>query len=190
VPDTVHSPASPSDDPALQFANGSRTLRFSIPAGSTTAEFEGTAAFQTGTVAGAIVLTPSFAAGGTPLPGATPRTIRILRSAPSLRSATVTRTATGFDVAITGFATPREVTQAVFRFTAATGANLQTTELTIPLNAASATWFSSDTSRPFGSQFTYRQPFTLAGDSAAVASVSVTLSNSVGASQPATANVP
>lgn len=102
----------------------------------------------------------------------------------------MTRTASGFDVAITGFATPREVTQAVFRFTAASGANLQTTELTIPLSATSATWFSSDSARAFGSQFTYRQPFTLSGDSAAVSSLSVTLSNSVGASQTVTANVP
>ncbi|MBK7927733.1 MAG: putative Ig domain-containing protein [Bryobacterales bacterium] len=190
TPDTVNTPASPADDPALQFANGSRTLRFSIPAGSTAAEFESTAAFQTGTVAGTITLTPSFTSGGTALSGASPRLIRILRSAPALRAATVTRTASGFDVAITGFATPREVTQAVFRFTAASGANLQTTELTIPLSATSATWFSSDSARAFGSQFTYRQPFTLAGDTAAVSSLSVTLSNSVGASQPVTANVP
>lgn len=190
LPDTVNTPASPADDPALQFANGSRTLRFSIPAGATAAEFEGTPAFQTGTVAGTITLTPLFTSGGTALSGASPRLIRILRSAPALRAATVTRTASGFDVAITGFATPREVTQAVFRFTPASGANLQTTELTIPLTAPSATWFSSDGARAFGSQFTYRQPFTLSGDTAAVSSLSVTLSNSVGASQPVTANVP
>lgn len=39
------------------------------------------AAFQTGTVAGTITLTPSFTSGGTALPGASPRLIRILRSA-------------------------------------------------------------------------------------------------------------
>ncbi|MEP7365579.1 MAG: putative Ig domain-containing protein, partial [Acidobacteriota bacterium] len=189
--DTVNAPASPSDDPALQFANGSRTIRFTIPAGSTAAEFEGTPAFQSGTLAGTIILTSSFATGSTQVPSATaPRNIRILRAAPSVRSATITRTASGFDVTVTGFSTPREVTQALFRFTASSGANLQTSELTLPLTTPAAVWFSSDASRAFGGQFTYRQSFTLSGESNAIASLSVTLSNSTGASQPVSANVP
>jgi hypothetical protein len=189
--DTVNAPSGASDDPALQFANGTRSIRFTIPAGSTSAAFEGTPAFQTGTLAGTIILTTSFATGSTPVPGVTaPRTIRILRAAPTVRAATVTRTASGFDVTVTGYSTPREVTQALFRFTPASGANLQTTELTLPLTAPATTWFTSDQSRAFGGQFTYRQSFTLTGESNAVASISVTLSNSTGGSQAATANVP
>ncbi|HZO56537.1 MAG TPA: IPT/TIG domain-containing protein [Bryobacteraceae bacterium] len=189
--DTVNAPSGASDDPALQFANGTRSIRFTIPAGSTSAAFEGTPAFQTGTLAGTIILTTSFATGSTPVPGVTaPRTIRILRAAPTVRAATVTRTASGFDVTVTGYSTPREVTQALFRFTPASGANLQTTELTLPLTAPATTWFTSDQSRAFGGQFTYRQSFTLTGESNAVASISVTLSNSTGASQAASANVP
>ena len=189
--DTVNAPPAPTDDPALQFANGSRTIRFTIPAGATAAQFEGTPAFQTGTLAGTIILTTSFSTGSTPVPGViAPRTIRVLRAAPSIRSATVTRTASGFDVTITAFSTPREVTQAVFRFTPSSGANLQTTELTLPLTAPASAWFTGDASRAYGGQFTYRQSFTLTGEANAIASLSVTLSNSTGASQPITANVP
>ena len=189
--DTVNAPPAPTDDPALQFANGSRTIRFTIPAGATAAQFEGTPAFQTGTLAGTIILTTSFSTGSTPVPGViAPRTIRVLRAAPSIRAATVTRTASGFDVTITAFSTPREVTQAVFRFTPSSGANLQTTELTLPLTAPATAWFTGDASRAYGGQFTYRQSFTLTGEANAIASLSVTLSNSTGASQPITANVP
>ena len=103
------------------------------------------------------------------------------------RAATVTRTASGFDVAITGFATPREVTQAVFRFTAASGANLQTTELTVPLTDGAQRWYQSDASRPFGSQFTLTQQFNVTGDTSSITAVSVTLNNAQGASAASTA---
>jgi hypothetical protein len=41
-----------------------------------------------------------------------------------------------------------------------------------------------------GSQFSLTEPFTISGNVSAIASVTVTLTNSVGASSPATANVP
>ena len=51
----------------------------------------------------------------------------IARSAPVITALRVQRTATGFDVTITGFSTSREITQGTFRFTGTT--NLQTTEV-------------------------------------------------------------
>jgi hypothetical protein len=75
------------------------------------------------------------------------------------------------------------MTQAVFNFTAAAQGGLQTTSLTVPLGTAFAAWYAGASSAQFGSQFLYTQPFTVQGDIGAIASVTVTLSNSVGTSQ-------
>jgi hypothetical protein len=56
-------------------------------------------------------------------------------------------------VTIVGYSTPREVTQALF--TQSRSANLQTTELTLPLRRLTR-GFNGDP-RAFSGQFTYRQ---------------------------------
>jgi hypothetical protein len=142
-------------------------------------------------VAGAITLRATLQAGGrniTPSP-APVKVSRLLRSAPVIRSVQVERTSSGFDVVIKGFSTPRQITQATFRFTPAAGANLQTTELTLPLTTVADPWFQGQESGQYGSQFTLRQPFSVQGDSRAVSAVSVTLTNSVGSSQAASAGL-
>jgi hypothetical protein len=49
---------NPSDDPAVQFVSGGRTVSFTIPANTTRGMFAGVpdVAFQTGSVAGTITL--------------------------------------------------------------------------------------------------------------------------------------
>src|SRR5205823_6180639 len=52
-----------TDDPAIQFASGGRTVNFTISANSTRAQFISNATsmpLQIGTTAGTIVITPSF----------------------------------------------------------------------------------------------------------------------------------
>ena len=167
------------DDPNIVFPNGTRTLGFTIAAGSTAFA----ASLQTGTVAGRIDLTITrlVAAGQSILPSPAPvRSVQIPRSAPVISSVQVVRTSGGFDVQVTGYSTPRQVTQAVFVFTAAAGKNLQTTQVTLPVDSAFTTWYNSTTSGQFGSTFLYTQPFTIQGDASAIASVSVTLTNAVG----------
>jgi hypothetical protein len=100
-----------------------------------------------------------------------------------IRSVQVERTGSGFDVVVKGFSTPRQVTQAAFRFSPASGANLQTTEITLPMTTLSDRWYQDPESRQYGSQFTLRQSFAVSGDVRAVGSVSVTLTNTVGSSQ-------
>jgi hypothetical protein len=185
-PDAVNN----ADDPAVRFANGTRSIRFRVPANASSALFEGTPAFQTGTVAGTLRFQPRLSASGVALPAPAPRLVRVLRAAPVLRGVQVTRNASGFEVVVTGYSTSREVTQAAFRFTPSSGANLQTTEITIPLSTLAGAWFAGAESRTFGGQFTYRQPFNIAGEQAAVGSVSVQLSNATGGSQPSGANLP
>ena len=111
-----------------------------------------------------------------------------MRLPPSIASVQVTRTGSGFTVLVTGISTPRQVTQATFRFSAAAGANLQTTEVTVPVSDAFTTWYQSGASAEFGSAFLYTQPFTVQGDATAISSVTVTLTNAQGDSQPASAN--
>ncbi len=177
---------NPADDPAVQFSTGGRTVDFTIPAGQTRAVFPAAnLAIQTGTVAGRIVVTAQFTAGGvnvTPTP-APSFTATVRAAAPVISRVRATRTSTGIEVEVVGFSTPRAMTQAVFRFTPSGAGTLQTTELTVPLDTVFTTWYRSDASRAFGSSFTYTQPFTVTGNVAAIGSVSVTLVNAQGSSQ-------
>ncbi len=173
------------NDPAVLFANNSRTTQVVIPAGTTSAPSVGV---QTGTVAGTITIAAALQAGGQSItPAPAPRTITILAAAPVIATTptiTATRNSTGFTVVLNGYATSLEVTQATFTFTAGAGANLQTGQVTVPVTALFAQWYQSSASAPFGSQFTFTQPFTVQGSPSDIVSVTVTLTNSNGTSAP------
>ena len=185
------TPDSGGDDPTIQFSSGGRTARITVPAGATSGATD--VGVQTGSVAGTITVTSQMQAAGQDVtPSPAPRqTIRIAAAAPVIVPGTITavRNSTGFTVTLTGYATDRELTQAVFQFTAASGSNLQTTTLTVPLDALFAQYFSGSSAIPFGSQFTYTQPFTVTGSTQAIVSVTVTLVNKIGQSSPATATL-
>ena len=173
-----------ANDPAVQFSGGGRTLNFTIAAGQTRAFPTTLPSIQTGTVAGQIDLTLSISASGqdiTPTP-APVRSVTIARAAPKINSVQVVRVTGGFNILVTGYSTPRQVTQAVFTFTPASGANLQTTQVTVPVDSAFTTWYTGTSSAQFGSAFLYTQPFTVQGNVSDITSVSVTLSNATGTS--------
>jgi large repetitive protein len=177
------------DDPTVQFSTGGRTAQLTIPAGATAALT--TVGVQSGTVAGTATITARLVAGTqdiTPSPAPT-RTVRINSIPPVATTVTATGTSTGFTVTVTGFATARRITQAIFTFTPAAGVNLQTTTVTINVDAVFSAWYSSSAAAAFGSQFIYTQPFTVNGGAGSVASVSVTLVNADGSSTPVTAVV-
>jgi hypothetical protein len=178
------TPDSGADDPTIQFSSGGRTAQITVPAGTTNGATA--VGVQTGTVAGLITITAKLQASGqdiTPSP-APSRTIRIAAAAPVIVAGTLTavRNSTGFTVTLTGYVTDREMTQAVFVFTAAAGSSLQTTTLTVPLDALFVQYFGGSSATPFGSQFKYTQPFTVTGSTQAIASVTVTLANKIGQS--------
>jgi hypothetical protein len=179
-----------ANDPAIQFSGGGRTLNFTIPAGQTRAFPTTLPLIQTGTVAGQIDLTLSFSAGGLNITPATPpvRSLTIARAAPKINTVQVVKVTGGFNILVTGYSTPRQVTQAVFTFTPATGANLQTTQVTVPVDSAFTTWYTGNSSPQFGSSFLYTQPFTVQGSVSDIVSVSVTLSNATGTSTAVSAN--
>jgi len=191
-----------ADDPAIQFAGGGRTLNFTIEAGKTSATFDGTPAFQKGTVAGTITITiTQLQAGGQDcLPNPddydTSWYLTITRSAPVITSAQVSKETPGFSVQIRGYSTPREMTQATFVFTAlapifqvpnctpssSEACRSQTSSFVVPLDSVFGAWYGGSSSTPFGSQFLYTQLFAVQGDVNAISSVSVTLQNSSGTS--------
>ena len=181
------------DDPFVAFATGGTKVNFSFPSSKTTAVF-GTAndvGLQTGTTAGTLSLVATLNAGGrdvTPTPAPT-RTARINQLAPVISAElTVDRTSGGITVKVTGYSTPRQVQEATFTFSPASGRSLQTSTFTVNTLAESNNWFrSADSCAKFGGEFIYTQPFQVSEPSA-VTSVTVTLKNAAGASQPRSRN--
>jgi hypothetical protein len=169
------------DDAFVQFSSGGRSVNFTIPAGSTAAVFStGQMALQTGTVAGTITLNLSLQSAKGDVTTTSSRTLHVLRAAPVARALQVVHNAGGFELHVTGYSTPRQLTQAVVQLTPAAGSNLQTTQLTVPLTDLATSWYQSAASSAFGSQFTLVMPFTIQGNAAGIDSVGVTLVNSQG----------
>jgi hypothetical protein len=194
-------------DPSVQFAignsAGNRTVGFTIPANSTSANFQGQGSelpVQTGTVAETVTLTPTFAtAGGVDVTPASPTTLQftIPSAAPVLESAAIANEATnGFDLVLTGYSTTRSLSSLNVTFNPASGFNIGTSQLTIDLTQVSTAWFSTTASQSYGGQFAITMPFTLQGTVKAgqalinsIASVTSTVSNSTGTSGSLQANV-
>ena len=183
------TPDNGADDPAIQFSTGGRTTTITVPAGATNGAAD--AGIQTGSVAGVITVTAQMQAGGQDVtPSPAPRaTVRIAAGAPVITTVTAVRNATGFTVTVAGYVTDREMTQAIFAFTPATGSNLQTTTLTVPADTQFTQYFSGAGATPFGGQFLFTQPFTVTGSTQAIVSVTVTLVNKIGQSTATTATL-
>jgi hypothetical protein len=187
-------PAGITDDAnvTLVGSQGSaRTINFTFSANTTTPVLSfGNPMLQAGTVAGTIRLTLSnVTVGGqavTPTNGT--YDITIPRMAPVITNVRIlNRTSAGFEVEVTGYSTTREVTQSTFQFTAASGANLVTTQLQPDIASTFAAYYQTPDSQSVGSAFVYTQPFIVKqGDASAVGSITVTLTNKEGTSDPKT----
>jgi hypothetical protein len=182
-------------DSTIQFSTGGKTANFNIPAGSTSATFvdaNGIAVtqlqIQTGTVSGSISVSLSSvnAAGVDITPTPAPSvTTQIAPAAPVISNVLVTRDGSGgcpkgqICIQVTGFATDREVGQAIFTFSAVAGQTLQSSaaSFTVDVSNLFNTWFATST---IGSQFIFNQPFTVSGSPASVISMAVTLTNRIG----------
>jgi large repetitive protein len=177
---------NPTEVTLFTSAGSFSTLTFNIAAGATTAVFPNTPVLDTGTGAGTITLTATLVnAGGvaiTPSPTPTTETIAIAPSAPVIQSVTFTNTAGSLAVVVTGYSTTREMVSGQFTFAPVTGSTLSQSTVTVQLASAFSTWYQSSASNPWGGQFMLTVPFTVSGDAADVASVSVTLTNTKGTS--------
>jgi hypothetical protein len=187
-------------DPSVQFSSGGESVTFTIPQGATQAVFPSGGnqiGLQTGSVAGTITVTPSFAlASGLDVTPASPPTLSL--SVPSgpvqLTIAVVSaETATSLTLQVTGYATTRDLSSLSFQFTASSGSS------TVPVNIGpyAQQWFSSTQSDSFGGQFLVSVPFTLSTGSTSTTtslvdlfqSVSVTATNSAGTSNAVVASL-
>jgi hypothetical protein len=176
------SPDTGPADRTIQFASGGTTANFTIPTGSTTPDVP--LAVQTGTASGTLTISLRLQAGGidiTPSP-APALTAQMARAAPVIRSVQVNRSGGAVNVVVNGYSTAREVTQAVFTFTAASGQTLQTSasSITIDVNTLFGNWFLDANNSQFGTVFAFTQPFTVQGDVNAVIPTKVTLTNRIG----------
>ena len=175
------TPNSGPGDGTVQFSTGGTTAAFTIPAGSLSAP---ALLMQTGTVAGVIVVSLRFSTGGIDItPNPPPSvTAQIAAAAPVIKSVQVTRGSSTITLALTGYSTALEVTQATYTFSAGAGQSLQSTASSISIDVTSLfnTWFQSSNSAQFGSQFVFTEPFNVAGDPTAVIPGTVTLTNRVG----------
>lgn len=177
----VFTPDQGPGDPDVKFLNGKTTMNFSVPAGSSVAASTGDKlGFSAGTTSGTVTIAIALATGGqvlTPNP-ATTRTVKINRAAPVITAMTITRTSSGFTLAISGYSNTREITGSSFHFV---GTGLTASDFSVPVTPAFTTWYNDSTSAAFGTQFLLTMPFTLSqGAVSALTSVQATLTNSVG----------
>ncbi|MGA3201631.1 MAG: putative Ig domain-containing protein [Bryobacteraceae bacterium] len=189
------------DDLMIQFSNGSRTIDFTIPAGSTTPTLNNASSITvlTGTTAGAITLTTTLTdSSGATLGSPSVQTIVNNAAVPFIDKVTLTQVPGGVTVTVTGFSSTRDMNNGQFAFVPGTGdsfANPSQTsgilDVSVALNGAFTTWWADPAqANPFGTQFTLTVPFTQTNAAGAsvpqlvIVSVTVTLSNSKGASNP------
>ena len=184
-----------TDDPAIQFASGGRTVAFTIPAESTDAIFGGAGTkipFQTGSVTGTITFSPVFLVRSvniTPVP-APAQAVTVAAAAPQVQRVQLgTVGANSFELLVTGYATTREITGIQLQFNPSPGASLQGQVLNIDAGSAFNTWYQSAAARQYGSQFTASISILLNGKVSDLKSVSVNATNSQGTSSPSSLNL-
>ena len=200
-----------ASDPSVQWASGGRQAFFVILAGTTEAIFAGQTtsnAFQTGTVAGEIVMTSQFFSvpngylntsierAATASADITPDTrpelrFNVLEAAPVLQRVALGGTGQGgFSLQVTGFTTTRSVDSLSFSFTAASGSVLETDSLDVDVSGSFGTYFSSNQSAATGGNFTATVGFNVdEGAFEDIQSVSVTATNFLGASNSVSLNL-
>ena len=187
------------DDPMVQLLGGNREVGFTVPAGGTRSVFAGGAngvGFQTGTVAGTIEFRLSELSASGISVNAVPeptRSAAVQRLPPTITRVTATsQSGSAFGVVVVGFSTPRDMVSASFTFTARSGVQFTTSVFTgtADIVGAFGSWYQGNESVSFGSQFQLTDPFTVVeGRGSDLQSVSVTLTNSAGASAPVSAAI-
>ena len=172
------------------FAGGTNTANFTIAQGATTGTLPNNGMFQQGTVAGTITATITSVNGNALPASSQPTVTQAVRPVPpaitsgSVKIANVS--ATGFTVELDAYSTTRDLSSATFTFQAASGTMLNGSPQMVSLVSASISWFASSGGLAAGGSFHLSVPFAYSGDPAALGGVSVTLTNSMGASTAAT----
>ncbi len=182
-------------NPQVHFSNPSgTTFTFTIPKGSQNVTLP---AVEQGSVAGTIhlqitdlragtdsVLPPASVFADIVVPGLKPVITNQFPSASPGGVSFENESATGFDVVISGYSTPRDMTSVTLVFTPKSGATLEgDSTFTVSVANLFTSYYQSPRATAAGSIFTgLRIPVTISGDKDVIGSVTVTLTNSVGTS--------
>jgi sugar lactone lactonase YvrE len=193
----VPNAANPADDPNATFINtqaSTRSIDVTFSANASTAEFSlPSGLLQAGTVAGTLRMEMGgVQVGGVPVsPAGSDFDVQVPRLVPIITDVRILNlSSAGFDVEITGYSTSREISTATFEFGASSGARLLTVQLQPEVAPTFTDYYVSDMSAAVGSSFVYTQPFLIKqGSVRAVATVTVSLTNAQGTSEPKTVPV-
>lgn len=173
-------------DPEVSFVSGTTpvpNVTFSFPPGQTQAVLSPAGAtVQAGTVAGTVSVLITSYQGVTP-PNQILGTVTIPRIAPQITNIKLAnKTASGFDVCVSGFSTSRDMTGVTYQFNGSGQGTLQTAQLTAGASLVGlfTSWFQSSSSVASGGQFLLDQTFNITGPDTAIGSISVTLQNASG----------
>jgi hypothetical protein len=171
-------------DGTILFSNGSTTVNFTIPAGSTQANFSGakSVTFSTGTVAGTISLAANITAP-TMVSSVATQSVTTQPGVAVITRVTLSQTTGGVTVVITGYSSPWEVTSATFNFALVSGATINN-DLTVSVSQQFQAYFSTSPPPATGSEFTLSVPFAITGNAQDITGVSVTILNNKGISNP------
>ncbi|MDZ7639207.1 MAG: choice-of-anchor D domain-containing protein [Bryobacterales bacterium] len=172
------------DDANIRFvATNSRSIAFTVPAGTTKAQFAGAsselALFQTGTASGKIRLVATLAQWEHSVQ------LNIRSDAPKLASGNLQRASGTLTVSVSGFDNTRSASLAVFRFFDADGRAIGTASgVEATVGDIFGAFYRSSTT---GGLFAMRAAFPIQGDVNAIARVDIQLRNKLGVSQTYTA---
>lgn len=177
--------AESGTDNTIQFSNGTTTVNFTVPAGSTTANFSGAPSitFSTGTIAGSIALTANVTAP-TAVSSVAAQTVTTQPGIPVIASATLSPSPGGIVVVITGYSSTDEMSSATFLFSLTSNATINDNDITVSVSPQFETYYAATTSYATGSEFTLSVPFAISGNVSDITGVTVTLLNNKGASLP------
>lgn len=167
-----------ADDPAVMFvATGTRTLPFSVPAGSTQVSIAGAAGavFQTGTTAGQIVFTISGVAQG--IDGDPTAALRIAPSTVTIDGATFTARPGNLDVSIVGFDNTYSMGAMSFTFYDTSGKAIPPGTIQADFTQSFQQFFAGSTD---GSMFQILVSFPISGSMLTLGSAGASLLNSAG----------
>jgi len=177
-----------SDDPAVTFADGTRSATFTVAVGASAGQFAGgpSVSFGTGTTAGTLVFTVTLGANSPP-----PTTVTIPPAVIGIDAAVAARnvacdpsavycTTTNVQLQINGWDNTRSVSQLVFSFFDSSGNAIAPGNITVAAAAPFAQYFAGS---DLGGVFGVSALFPVNGDSDKVVTAVVALTNSAGTTQ-------
>ena len=167
-------------DPAIAFATGGQTAGFTVSTGDTQGQFgaQASAAFQTGSTAGSLVITVQLGSQ------TDQQTIVILPAAVSETAVQATRGAGTIEVDVAGFDNTRTAGTVTFTFFDANGNAIAPGAISTNSGAAFAGYFQNSA----GGTFVLKAVFPIIGDATGIKAFEADFSNATGTTKGARTN--